>query len=165
MGVGIGCTRILEYDKLLVTFKLPKIPSLQWRKYFKVFYGNVDNWGWSLIIESWEKSGRPNLTRGGVLLPPLFAADNPFFFMILRNFLIFFLEKRRNRLKTRSFAWKIKNRPTCCDFEKIILDLQLLKILKPIRILLCNDSFCIHIQLYLRYILFFYLGGVPLFVL
>ena len=44
MGVGVGCTRILKYDKLLVTLKLPIIPSLQWRKYFKVFYGNVDNY-------------------------------------------------------------------------------------------------------------------------
>ena len=44
MGVGVGCTRILKYDKLLVTLKLPIIPSLQWRKYFKVFYGNFDNY-------------------------------------------------------------------------------------------------------------------------
>ena len=43
MGAGVGCTQILENDKLLVTFKLPKIPSLQWRKYF-VFYGNVENY-------------------------------------------------------------------------------------------------------------------------
>ena len=44
MAVGVSCTRILEYDKLLVTLKLSIIPSLQWHKYFKVFYENVDNY-------------------------------------------------------------------------------------------------------------------------
>ena len=30
----------------------------------------------------------------------------------------FFLKKRKNQLKIWSFDWKIKNRPTCCDFEE-----------------------------------------------
>ena len=60
----------------------------------------------------------------------------------------FLLKKRKNRSKTWSFVWKIKNRPTCCNFEKKILDIQLHKIFKPIRLLLCNDSICIHIHLY-----------------
>ena len=35
--------------------------------------------------------------------------------------------------KTRSFAWKIENRPTYGDFEKKNLDPQLQQNLKPIR--------------------------------
>ena len=31
---------------------------------------------------------------------------------------VFLLKKRKNQLKTWSFDWKIKNRPTCGDFEK-----------------------------------------------
>ena len=44
---------------------------------------------------------------------------------------------------------KIKNRSTCCDLEKKKnLDLKLLKIVKPIRLLLGKDIFCTHIYLY-----------------
>jgi len=41
-------------------------------------------------------------------------------------------------LKTRSFAWKNKNRPTYGDFEKKIPDPQLHQIFKPIRKFFCT---------------------------
>ena len=41
-------------------------------------------------------------------------------------------------LKTRSFAWKNKNRPTYEDFEKKIPDPQLHQIFKPIRKFFCT---------------------------
>ena len=37
MGLGIGCTRILEYDKLLVTLKLPITPSYNGVNILKYF--------------------------------------------------------------------------------------------------------------------------------
>ena len=40
--------------------------------------------------------------------------------------------------KTRSFAWKIENRPTYEDFEKKNLDPQLHQIFKPIRKIFCT---------------------------
>ena len=36
----------------------------------------------------------------------------------LKKMLFFLLKKSKNQGKTWSFAWKIKNRPTCSDFEK-----------------------------------------------
>ena len=40
--------------------------------------------------------------------------------------------------KTRSFAWKIENRPTYGDFEKKNIDPQLHQIFKPIRKFFCT---------------------------
>ena len=44
-----------------------------------------------------------------------------------------------------------KNRPTCCDFEKKILDSQLHQTFKPIRILFCTASSCSDLGIYLSY--------------
>ena len=47
-------------------------------------------------------------------------------------------KKWKTTCKTRSFAWKIENRPTYGDFEKKNLDPQLHQILKPIRKFFCT---------------------------
>ena len=44
-----------------------------------------------------------------------------------------------------------KNRPTCCDFEKKILDSQLHQTFKPIRILFCTTCSCSDLSIYLSY--------------
>ena len=35
-----------------------------------------------------------------------------------QQIVVFLIKKRKNQGKSWSFAWKIKNRPTCSDFEK-----------------------------------------------
>ena len=50
--------------------------------------------------------------------------------------MLFRSQKEKNQGKTWSFAWKIKNRPTCCDFV-FFPDPQLHQIFKPIRKLFC----------------------------
>merc|ERR1712035_126741 len=83
-----------------------------------------------------------------------------FFFLLCSQFgktkSFFLLKKSTHPRKNRSFARKIKNRPTYCDFEIYFLVLQLHQILKPIRLLFCKDSFCLHIYLYINYIPYYY---------
>ena len=47
-------------------------------------------------------------------------------------------KKWKTTCKTRSFAWKIENRPTYEDFEKKNLDPQLHQIFKPTRKFICT---------------------------
>ena len=44
-----------------------------------------------------------------------------------------------------------KNRPTCCNFEKKILDPQLHQTFKPIRKFFCTFSSCSVLSIYMIY--------------
>merc|ERR1712198_307479 len=59
----------------------------------------------------------------------------------LKKMLFFLLKMSTYLLRgffLKSFGRNSKNRPTCCDFEKKILDPQLHQIFKPIRKIFCT---------------------------
>ena len=108
MGVGFGCTRILENDNLQVTFKLPKIPSLQWRKYFKVFYGNVENY--SIWPNGNIMSRKQWISRYEYCL---FEKKKEVFSMRF-----FFFSKSRGK-KNRKILQFIGRKEVQCDYQEI----------------------------------------------
>ena len=75
----------------------------------------------------------------------------PFPFFLRCGFLLQIPHIQQTSLYTKN-----KNSPEYGDFNLSWSGLQLLQNLKPIRLLFCTDSFCIHIYLYLNYIPYYY---------
>ena len=116
-------------------------------------------WGWGLGV------GRVWVMGGGSLNSFLFSFYQ-FFFHFPFPFLFFpfpfpfFLRcgflLQIPHIQQTSLYTKNKNSPEYGDFNLSWSGLQLLQNLKPIRLLFCTDSFCIHIYLYLNYIPYYY---------
>ena len=81
-----------------------------------------------------------------------------FTMLTLNKKLSFFTQKeKKNRQKHEVFYEKLKTVLPALISGKKNIDLQLHKIFKHIRLLLCNDSFLMNIHLYINYSLYYYL--------
>ena len=92
-----------------------------------------------------------------------------FFSSVFFDFWLIFFPREKFQLHSRTKDQRSKTKhifekkniiftqSLCCDFEKKKPGLQLLKILKSIRVLLCSDFFWIHIHLHQNYISYYYL--------
>ena len=111
----------------------------------------------------WKKIGDApgplcNATYALRLLPLNALAQNVPDYALLKKsqkIVVFYSKREKTCSKPEVLHEKLKTVLPALILKKNI-DLQLLKILKPIRILLCNDLFCVHIHLYLKYIPYYY---------